>query len=574
MKNLNVRAKAMISIIELAILLVISIVVSISNTKVIMDTVTVITSEADVKIQTLLELNTKFEAMQRQTYSHIMSKDESRIGAIEEEFFRTKEETEALVDAFCKNEDGTVIEEYTELVDYFRYAREYMEQGVAYSQTGMKDFSAVLVESEVLDSCANAAKIIDGLIENTNQERDVLVAEARARYMQSMVAGVVLLVVAAIITVIASLIVLNGIVKPIKSSSDCVEDIVEGIKNNDGDLTKRVPIGSNDEIGRLSAGVNTFIETLQGIMADISLGSDRLDEVVGKVSDSVSSADSGAVDVSAVMEEMSASMEEIAATVSNVSNDTSALDDSAQVLSDESENLLGYTVEMKKRATELEENSVESRNNAVSVIEEISVSLKQAIEASESVNKVNVLTDEILSISGKTNLLALNASIEAARAGEAGRGFAVVADEIRQLADNSRNTANNIQQINGLVVGAVNQLTDASNTILSFVENEVLSNYEHMVNVGKQYNADSAHVNDVVSRFNAMSVELNKITNSISEAMSGISTAVDESAKGVSQAADSTADLAEEITKISSQIETSRQVAADLKSEAAIFTRL
>lgn len=78
--------------------------------------------------------------------------------------------------------------------------------------------------------------------------------------------------------------------------------------------------------------------------------------------------------------------------------------------------------------------------------------MQQAIENSRSVEEVNALTDEILNISSQTNLLALNASIEAARAGEAGKGFAVVADEIRVLADSSRETAGNIQQINAKVV--------------------------------------------------------------------------------------------------------------------------
>ncbi len=89
------------------------------------------------------------------------------------------------------------------------------------------------------------------------------------------------------------------------------------------------------------------------------------------------------------------------------------------------------------------------------MIREFDVALQASIEDSHQIENINSLTGDILSIAAKTNLLALNASIEAARAGEAGKGFAVVADEIRVLADGSKETANNIQQISKGVVDAV-----------------------------------------------------------------------------------------------------------------------
>ena len=112
--------------------------------------------------------------------------------------------------------------------------------------------------------------------------------------------------------------------------------------------------------------------------------------------------------------------------------------------------------------------------------------------------EINKLTDEILSISSQTNLLALNASIEAARAGEAGKGFAVVADEIRKLADESRNTANGIQNISKMVTESVENLAGNAGKMLDFVNQDVLNDYKGMVESGETYNEDAVQMNEMM----------------------------------------------------------------------------
>ena len=100
--------------------------------------------------------------------------------------------------------------------------------------------------------------------------------------------------------------------------------------------------------------------------------------------------------------------------------------------------------------------------------------LETALREVEKVEVIKTLSQEILSIASKTNLIALNASIEAARAGEAGRGFAVVADEVRSLAEDSRTAVDNIQSVINEVVESVMALKDSSGTLLNFMKDRVI----------------------------------------------------------------------------------------------------
>jgi len=229
---------------------------------------------------------------------------------------------------------------------------------------------------------------------------------------------------------------------------------------------------------------------------------------------------------------------------------------------------------MQQRASALEQNAVRNKQDATNMIANILTTLTQAIEDSKSIDQVNGLTGEILSISSQTNLLALNASIEAARAGEAGRGFAVVAEEIRQLAENSKNTANNIQYINNMVTVAVKELIKNSNELVNYINNQVLPDYDSLVASGKQYNDDAVYVNDVVGQFNTMASELTTLVTSITESIDGIASAVEESSNGVSTAAMETAELVKEINQISEEMESNSEIAGKLKEESAIFEKL
>ena len=183
-------------------------------------------------------------------------------------------------------------------------------------------------------------------------------------------------------------------------------------------------------------------------------------------------------------------------------------------------------------------------------------------------------TGTIEQITNQTNLLALNASIEAARAGGAGKGFAVVADEIRQLADSSREAANNIQNINGMVIVAVKELTKNSNEMIDYIKNNVMEDYVGFVKSGHQYSNDAVHVSEIVSKFNDMASSIKSSMSNVAESLDGISSAIEESTNGITTVATNTTDLVAGIEDISSEMTTNEQISNELKDEADRFVTL
>ena len=229
---------------------------------------------------------------------------------------------------------------------------------------------------------------------------------------------------------------------------------------------------------------------------------------------------------------------------------------------------------MPRRAEALENTATENMNNTSRVIGEITEEMNLALENSKSVEKVAQLTDDILSISSQTNLLALNASIEAARAGEAGKGFAVVADEIRQLADSSRETANNIQTINEQVIDAVQGLVKSSEKIITYINESVLPDYQSFVEGGQQYSTDANHIDTTMDECSNMAGEIQATMAKITDAIEGINRAVEESANGVTDAAVSIDSLVQSISTVSGQMEENSAVAKNLKEESSSFVNV
>ena len=441
-------------------------------------------------------------------------------------------------------------------------------------QTAMAGDSAAAVakaNSVMTEWSDTIAVNMDTLISRNDELVKQNIQEQKDLYNQNMILSLILLAISFVAFVMVVVVIIKTVVKPLRKQTSELTEIIDEIKGGHGDLTKRVTVKSMDEIGQSSIGINHFIETLQNIMSNIISNSNVLDGVVGNVASSVAASSDNANDISAIMEELSATMEEVSATTNSVSENTTAAEGKVQKMADQTKVMSQYAQDMKKRATELEHTATENMNNTNEMIGEITTEMNQALENSKSVEKVAQLTADILSISSQTNLLALNASIEAARAGEAGKGFAVVADEIRQLADSSRETANNIQTINEQVIEAVQGLVVSSEKIVGYINENILPDYRAFVQGGQQYNDDATHIDNTMAEYAGEAQDILATMMEMTEAIEGISRAVEESANGVTDAATNIDSLVQSMSTVNGQMEENSTVAKNLKEESAAF---
>lgn len=441
-------------------------------------------------------------------------------------------------------------------------------------QTAMTGDSAAAVakaNSVMTEWSDTIAVNMDTLISRNDELVKQNIQEQKDLYNQNMILSLILLAISFVAFVMVVVVIIKTVVKPLRKQTSELTEIIDEIKGGHGDLTKRVTVKSMDEIGQSSIGINHFIETLQNIMSNIISNSNVLDGVVGNVASSVAASSDNANDISAIMEELSATMEEVSATTNSVSENTTAAEGKVQKMADQTKVMSQYAQDMKKRATELEHTATENMNSTNEMIGEITTEMNQALENSKSVEKVAQLTADILSISSQTNLLALNASIEAARAGEAGKGFAVVADEIRQLADSSRETANNIQTINEQVIEAVQGLVVSSEKIVGYINENILPDYRAFVQGGQQYNDDATHIDNTMAEYASEAQDILATMMEMTEAIEGISRAVEESANGVTDAATNIDSLVQSMSTVNGQMEENSTVAKNLKEESAAF---
>jgi len=381
--------------------------------------------------------------------------------------------------------------------------------------------------------------------------------------MLSMGCTVVALVVSALVIAIF----VNAITKNVSLINDKIYDLV----NNEGDLTQKLEIKSGDELELISDNVNNLLEYIRTIMINIAGNSTNLKGASQEVFNNLKDAEMSITDVSATMEEMSAGMEETAASIVEITGAINDVYEAIDEINEKAGNSATNAYQAMEKANDVYNVSIGAQENAKEMSNQLSATVEDKIEKSKAVNEIETLTDSILAIADQTNLLALNASIEAARAGEAGKGFAVVADEIGKLAQESADSASRIRQVSGEVIQAVEELAEASEKMINFIDETTMGGFQQLQETAFDYKENIHEMSVTMQDFTASCQELKSSMDAIKDNIEAANIAVDESARGISNVSQLSVSITSSVGDIQNQANGNMDIANMLNQEVNRF---
>ncbi len=417
----------------------------------------------------------------------------------------------------------------------------------------------------------HSTKTLDEAISNSSATTK---AEMKALLQQGNYVTLIGLIVIVLLIICNFLVSYKNIVRKVRSISDEMNVMITNIEAGNGDLTARINTKTKSELMFITTGINHFIETLQGILRDVKDGSVVLTSSSEEVASQLRMADDSVTNTSAALEELSANMETLSGTVSSINDRVEDVRVASQDIADQALAGTDTAVSIKNEAQELKSRVNQKKSDAVDQVADLSEVLSKSVQDSEKVSQIGELTNVILDIAKHTNLLALNASIEAARAGEAGKGFSVVATEISSLAENSRETAANIQIISNEVTDAVNKLAENAQKALDYINGKVLGDYDEFVTTGEKYEHTADLMDEMLHEFDNKAENLNSIMQEMVDSIQMITESIKESSTAITSSAENSADIVGGIKKISAAIDKNNEITEQLSDTTQRFKSL
>lgn len=428
------------------------------------------------------------------------------------------------------------------------------EEGTEAAETYIRDTATASA-----DTLSNAL----GLLVNLNREEiQTDTAAAAKMFEQVQLTLLIVLGVAAVMTILMMLFIFRSIFEPLKEFKTKMHELA----TSEGDLTTSIPVKRRDEFAGLARDFNQFIANLRQLILQVNDVTTGVTKQSTHMYDELKKLDTYMTTTAATTEDLTAGMQQTAASAQEMNASASDMERTIHHIVTMADERKAEAKQIDERALSLKSHAVEAKENAISVLQSTRTNLEKAMQDAKAVREIATLTNDILDIAAQTNLLSLNASIEAARAGEAGRGFAVVADEIRKLAETSRATVERIQVISTTVLLSVDHLNESSGQMLHFLDTNVLKDYDQLEEAAGQYSEDAGRFETTATEFATAAGELELLTSNMIGVIQDVATTVNNGALGTQEIAEKVTMSVDRFAELNRATEQSQQKMEELDS--------
>lgn len=310
-----------------------------------------------------------------------------------------------------------------------------------------------------------------------NQRSDAMLVDVSSLNQVVSIIAIVLLVIAVLATLIMRMVIMRGLVTPLREAVTHFERIASG------DLTASIEDRGRNEVGQLYKGLAYMQTKLKTLVVSLRESSDSVFSGTGDIS-------AGSQDLSARTEQQAAALQQTASSMEQMATTVSRNTQTAQ---------------------EADQLSVSASQSAESGGKEVAHTVQLMRDIATSAERVNDIIGVIDSIAFQTNILALNASVEAARAGEQGRGFAVVASEVRQLASRSADSAKEIRQLIEATTGQIHQGAQQAERSGETI-NDTVDSIRQVTTLVSEISTATQEQNSGIEQINAALTEMDSVT--------------------------------------------------------------
>lgn len=393
-------------------------------------------------------------------------------------------------------------------------------------------------------------------------EKTESVNTVRSKMAQEMgIIGVIILLLSAVAITFSS----RLIQKPMKKITGSLQALSQGELSVEIDAVSDVR-----DIKKIIDSAKELQQRLTGVVTKVSENTEALDQAVETVDLMSENSASGAKTISVAVSEVTLGNQSLAQHVERVSGETLAIEKGIDEINQNVQALVTNATGIKQvnmDAASYMDKVMESSGKSVDVVAQINVQIE---ETNKAVSKIDQAVAMITSIANQTNLLSLNASIEAARAGEAGRGFAVVADEIRELADQSKNSAEEIQNI----INHVKEQSEKTVRLSSLVAETIAEEQVLVKDAQDKFDDLSEGVEAsvvAISSIHEKTAALNGATERIVSVVSDLSALSEENAASSEEMNASVEDITEGVEEIKRNSDEMRGMSLQLKESVAYF---